>query len=78
MPEPRRPVSQINGVRIDLATAYFLTGDLSSAIEAIKPLLASPVSVRNVSLVGRLTRTRTILRSPTWADSSGHANSPTK
>ncbi len=70
MPGPRRPVSQINGARIDLATACLLNGDLDSSTEALNPLLTRPASVRNVSLVGRLARTRTTLLSPAWAKNS--------
>jgi predicted XRE-type DNA-binding protein len=70
MPGPRRPVSQINGARIDLATACLLNGDLDSSAEALTPLLTQPASVRNVSLIGRLARTRTTLLSPTWAKNS--------
>jgi hypothetical protein len=81
MPGPRRPLSQVNGARIDMATACFLNNDLDSGTEAIKPLLAQPASLRNVSLVGRLARTRTTLLSPAWtkngqarqlADEIGH------
>ncbi len=67
MPGPRRPLSQVNGARIDMATACFLNNDPDSGTEAIKPLLAQPASLRNVSLVGRLARTRTTLLSPAWA-----------
>jgi transcriptional regulator with XRE-family HTH domain len=67
LPGPRRPVSQIHGVRIDLATAHLLSGDLSSAAETLSPLLCEPASLRNVSLVGRLTRTRATLCSSAWA-----------
>lgn len=67
MPGPRRPLSQVNGARIDMATACFLNNDLDSGAEAIKPLLTQPASLRNVSLVGRLARTRQTLLSPTLA-----------
>lgn len=67
LPGPRRPLSQVNGVRIDLATACLLSDDLDSATQAIQPVLAQPASLRNVSLAGRLARTRTTLLSPSWA-----------
>jgi len=67
VPLPRRPLSQVNGVRIDMATACLLTNDLDGGAEALKPVLAQPASVRNVSLAGRLARTRTTLLSPGWA-----------
>jgi transcriptional regulator with XRE-family HTH domain len=67
MPGPRRPVSQVNGVRIDMATACLFKNDLDSSAEAIRPVLAQPASVRNVSLAARLARAQTILLSPAWA-----------
>jgi hypothetical protein len=67
MPGPRRPLSQVNGVRIDMATACLLNGDLDSGAEAIKPVLAHPATPRNVSLTGRLARTGTTLLGPAWA-----------
>jgi transcriptional regulator with XRE-family HTH domain len=67
MPGPRRPLSQVKGVRIDMATACLLNGDLDSGAEAIRPALTQPVSPRNTSLAGRLARTRTTLLSPAWA-----------
>jgi len=67
MPGPRRPLSQVNGVRIDLATACLFNDDLDSATQSIQPVLAQPASPRNVSLAGRLARTRTTLLSPAWA-----------
>ncbi len=67
VPDPRRPVSQVNGVRIDMATAFLLNGDLDSSAEIIRPVLTQPASLRNVSLVGRLARTRATLLSPGWA-----------
>jgi hypothetical protein len=67
LPGPRRPLSQIDGARIDLATACLLNNDLDAGTEAIKPVLAQPPSVRNVSLAGRLVRTRTTLLSCAWA-----------
>jgi len=64
---PAPPTVEVNGARIDMATACFLNNDPDSGTEAIKPLLAQPASLRNVSLVGRLARTRTTLLSPAWA-----------
>jgi transcriptional regulator with XRE-family HTH domain len=81
LPAPRRPLSQVNGARIDLATACLLNGDLGSGTQAIKPVLAGAASPRNVSLTGRLARTRTALLAPPWvkngqarqlADEIGH------
>ena len=70
LPPPRRPLSQINGARIDMATACLLNHDLDGAAQALEPLLAQPVELRNVSLTGRLARTRTVLLSPAWAKST--------
>jgi len=67
LPAPRRPLSQINGARIDLATACLLTSDLDTSAEALRPVLSQPPAVRNVSLAGRLARTRTTLLGPEWA-----------
>jgi hypothetical protein len=73
VPLPRRPLSQVSGVRIDMATACLLNSDLDGGTEAIQPVLAQPASPRNVSLVGRMARTRTTLLSATWA-----ANGPAR
>ncbi|HUZ55597.1 MAG TPA: hypothetical protein VMU94_24090 [Streptosporangiaceae bacterium] len=67
MPIPRRSLSQITGAQTDLATARLLSNDLDGSAEAIKPVLAQPASLRNVSLAGRLARTQTTLLSPAWA-----------
>ena len=66
MPAPRRPLSQVNGARIDLATACLLNGDLDSGTHAVKRVIAGASSPRNVSLIGRLARTRTALLAPPW------------
>ena len=60
-------MSQVNGVRIDMATACLLNGDLDSGADAIKPVLAQPATPRNVSLTGRLARTQTTLLASAWA-----------
>jgi hypothetical protein len=70
LPAPRRPLSQVNGARIDLATACLLNSDLDSSAQALRLLLNEPLSVRNVSLAGRLARTQTALLSPAWAKNS--------
>jgi hypothetical protein len=67
LPIPRRSLSQITGAQIDLATARLLSNDLDGSADAIKPVLAQPASLRNVSLAGRLARTQTALLSPPWA-----------
>jgi hypothetical protein len=70
LPLPRRSLSQITGAQIDLATAYLLSNDLDGSAEAIRPVLAQPASLRNVSLAGRLARTQTTLLSTAWARNS--------
>jgi len=70
-PTARRPQSQVNGVQIDMATAYLLSGELDGSAEALRPVLAQPPALRNVSLTGRLARTRTVLLSSAWT-----ANAP--
>ena len=50
-----------------MATACLLTHDLDGGAETLKPVLAQPASLRNVSLSGRLARTRTALLAPPWA-----------
>ncbi|MGH3403905.1 MAG: hypothetical protein ACRDRJ_15605 [Streptosporangiaceae bacterium] len=66
LPLPRRPLSQVNGAQIDLATAYLLSSDLDGSAQTIRPVLAQPASLRNVSLAGRLARAQTTLLSPPW------------
>lgn len=51
-----------------MATACLLNNDLDRGVEAIKPVLDEAMLPWNVSLAGRLARTRTILSSPAWAD----------
>jgi predicted XRE-type DNA-binding protein len=67
LPAPRRPLSQVNGARIDLATACLLSSDLDASAAALRPVLGQLPAVRNVSLAGRLARTRTTLLGPAWA-----------
>jgi hypothetical protein len=66
MPAARQPFSQLNGARIDLATAHLRTHDLPSAADAVRPVLDLPHSMRNVSLTGRLERVRAALTAAPW------------
>ena len=69
LPPGRRSLSQVNGARIYLATACLLNRDRDGAAEAITRVLALPASQRNVSLTGRLVRTRnTLLAQPFFKD----------
>jgi hypothetical protein len=63
----RQPVSQVTGARIDLATACLMQRELDEAEEALGCVFAIPSSLRNVSLSGRLARTRRSLVSPYWS-----------
>jgi hypothetical protein len=67
LPLPRRPLSQVSGAQIDMAAACLLGNDLDGSAETIRPVLAQPASLDNVSLAGRLARTQTTLLSPAWA-----------
>jgi hypothetical protein len=67
LPAARQPVSQVTGVRIDLATACLVGGDRDEAEEALGHVFAVPSPLRNVSLAGRLARTRNNLASPAWS-----------
>lgn len=66
MPAARQPFSQLNGARIDLATAHLHTHDLSSATNAVQPVLDLPHGMRNVSLTGRLERLRATVTAAPW------------
>jgi hypothetical protein len=66
LPPGRQSLSQVNGVRIDMATARLLKRDLDGAAAVIRQVLSLPLSLRNMSLSGRLDRTRSVLASPCW------------
>jgi hypothetical protein len=67
LPASRQPVSQITGARIDLATACLMQGERGEAEEALSHVFVVPAPLRNVSLSGRLARTRKTLASRYWA-----------
>ena len=67
LPSGRQPVSQVTGARIDLATACLMQHELDEAEDALGCVFAIPSSLRNVSLSGRLARTRRSLASPYWS-----------
>ncbi len=67
LPLGRQPVSQVTGARIDLATACLILRELDEAEAALHHVLAVTSSLRNVSLSGRLERTRKYLASPRWS-----------
>jgi hypothetical protein len=67
LPASRQPVSQVTGARIDMATACIIQHELDEAEEALGCVFAVPSSLRNVSLSGRLMRTRKNLASPYWS-----------
>ena len=68
LPSGRQPVSQVTGARIDLATACLMQHELDEAEDALGRVFAIPSSLRNVSLLGRLARTRRSLASPYWSE----------
>jgi hypothetical protein len=67
LPPGRQPVSQVMGARIDLATACLMQHELDQAEDTLGCVFTSPSSLRNVSLSGRLARTRRSLASPYWS-----------
>jgi hypothetical protein len=67
LPAGRQPLSQITGARIDLATACLLERDRDQAEDVLGQVIAVPSPLRNVSLAGRLARTRKTLASPHWS-----------
>jgi hypothetical protein len=67
LPPGRQPVSQVTGARIDLATACLMQHELDEAMEVLGCVFTIPSSLRNVSLSGRLARTRGNLASPYWS-----------
>jgi transcriptional regulator with XRE-family HTH domain len=68
LPQSRQPFSQVTGIRIDLATACLMQDERDEAAEAVETLLAVPATMRNVSLSGRLARTRRVLRARHWSE----------
>jgi transcriptional regulator with XRE-family HTH domain len=68
LPQSRQPFSQVAGIRIDLATACLMQDERDEAEEALEAVLAVPATMRNVSLSGRLARTRRVLRSQHWSE----------
>jgi transcriptional regulator with XRE-family HTH domain len=67
LPASRQPLSQVAGARIDLAAACLLIGELDQAGAVLGDVIAAPSPLQNVSLAGRLARTRTILAAPRWS-----------
>jgi hypothetical protein len=67
LPPGRQPVSQVTGARIDLVTACLMLRELDEAEAVLGHVLAVTPSLRNVSLSGRLERTRKHLASPSWS-----------
>jgi transcriptional regulator with XRE-family HTH domain len=67
LPTARQSLSQVNGARIDLASAHLLNHDRDGAENAIEHVLALPPGLRNISLAGRMVRLRSVLSSPQLA-----------
>jgi transcriptional regulator with XRE-family HTH domain len=70
MPTGRQSISQMTGVRIDMATACLLNHELDEATELLIGTLNIQPVLRNMSLSGRLTRARNALTSPHWSADS--------
>lgn len=68
LPPCRQSLSQATGARIDLATACLIQRERDQAEEILGNVFAIPAPLRNVSLMGRLERTRKILASPGWSE----------
>jgi hypothetical protein len=66
LPPARQPLSQITGARIDLATACLFSHDRDEAAGELAHVFAVPTMLRNVSLAGRLARSRQTLAAPYW------------
>jgi hypothetical protein len=66
LPRPRQPLSQLNGARVDVASARLLTGNRDGAEELLREVLALQPRMRNVSLSGRMAKVRKILLTPCW------------
>ena len=66
LPPGRQPLSQVTGARIDLATACLLSHDRDEAAGELADVFAVPAPLRNVSLAGRLARSRQALTAPYW------------
>jgi transcriptional regulator with XRE-family HTH domain len=67
LPPCRQSLSQTNGACIDLATACLIQRERDQAEEVLGKVFAALAPPRNVSLVGRLERTRRVLASSTWS-----------
>jgi hypothetical protein len=68
LPACRQSLSQVTGARIDLATACLIQRERDQAEEILGNVFAVSSPLRNVSLLGRLERTRKVLDSPSWAE----------
>ncbi|WP_233513759.1 hypothetical protein [Micromonospora craterilacus] len=62
----RRPYSQINGSKIDLAAAHLCLEERDGAIQTLSDVLDLAGGRRNTSLAGRMTRVRYLLAKSPW------------
>lgn len=67
LPVGCQSLSQVTGARIDLVSAYLLNGERDAAENVLRQVMAASASLGNVSLSGRLARTRAALASPRWS-----------
>ena len=67
LPARLQPLSVVTGARIDLASACLLQRDRDQAEAILRQVIAAPSALTNVSLAGRLARTKRILASAYWS-----------
>ena len=67
LPPSRRPHSQATGARIDLATGCLFQRELDEAEDVLGQVLTVHTPLANVSLSGRLARSRQVLAAPELA-----------
>jgi hypothetical protein len=67
LPAGDQPVSMVTGARIDLATACLLGHERDQAEDVLREVIATPSALVNVSVSGRLARTRKTLAAAYWS-----------
>ncbi len=67
LPAGDQPVSMVIGARIDLATACLLGHERDQAEDVLREVIATPSALVNVSVAGRLARTRKTLAAAYWS-----------
>lgn len=67
LPSGDQPVSMVIGAHIDLATACLVAHERDQAEEVLREVIAVPSALVNVSIAGRLVRTRETLAAAYWS-----------